>query len=131
MVDTVLRLPDEIAKALKEDAAKNKLSANTLIVKVLAERYDIPYEFAENRRPEKYFKKGEIHGIIKEILTGRQSAVSSRDIVNRVIELKGFEDHPELPKIRVSISSILGGLCNRGTIKKTGRDGMYNLWKLV
>ena len=128
---SVLRLSGAIALLLKKEASEIGLSENTLIVKILSERYDLPFEQIGNRTPDKHFKKGELHEIIKEILSGSDDPLSSNFIADAIIDSKNLRGSSDLPEIRISISSILSGLRARKVIKKAGQIGRNNLWKLA
>lgn len=127
MLRTVLRLPEHIAKALKKEA-KTKLSINSLIIEILAKRYDLPFEDTESRDHEKYFKKGELHGFILGLLRNDYPTLSTSQIVDLVIEAKEFKN--EDGDIRKSIRGVVLSMQRKGVIVKVGSIGRAHLWRV-
>lgn len=128
---SVLRLSTEIALLLKKEASEIGLSENTLIVKILSERYDLPFSEKGVRAPDKFFKSGEVPEIIIKLLSESKDPISSRDIADIIIDSKKLRSSSDLPEIRISISCILSGMRERKIIAVAGRIGRSNLWKLT
>ncbi|PID45042.1 MAG: hypothetical protein CSB47_10385 [Proteobacteria bacterium] len=128
MPDTILRIPDELLSAISAEAVELGLSTNSLMIKVLSERYSLPFDSAGNRTPNKYFQKGELHQIITKLIADSNAPLSTGDIAGLVIQEKNLHDSPDLPSIRRSISNILSGMHATGLIKKAGTTGRNNLW---
>lgn len=127
MYKTVLRLPVAIAKAVKKDA-ETKHSLNSLIVEVLARRYGLPFDARQRRDHEKYFKNGELHGFILEILGSRK--LSTTDLVDSVIEDKGFTESKDSNEVRASVRGIITSMSRKGLIVKVGVIGRAHLWRV-
>ena len=127
MYKTLLRIDEEIAKAIRQEAAEKSISFNVLILTVLSERYDIPIE-SSSRKPKVFFDSGELNQAILDLLSTQK--LTSKEVADSIIKAKKLDGHKDIAEIRKTISSVLSGMNNRGLIKKSGKSGRSNIWTI-
>ena len=108
------------------------LAAIDTAVKIFDDSYDL--SSIKSKRPankNSFFQNREGSTLLMEIFRAAHAPISTHDIMNKVMEKKGFDSELiDTKALRSSVFVILKRLQTKNVIKEVGRDGLVIIWSL-
>lgn len=84
------------------------------------------------RKTNKFFKSGEAHRLLLDILRDANEPLSTLAVVDEAIKRKGFAlDAEQLAKLKASIGNTLKTQSKSGLIQEVGKEKGVSLWCVI